>query len=330
MPTNILRVARERHSAAVHSGSTGQVQLGRFNWAGPSGEPSEVRSTIPTDAQDNAPAQPPWAHLRLPPFPEVAIRVLQLTNNENVQLHQLSELISSDAAFASEVLTIANSLVYAPRFPATTILQAIAVMGANHLQGMCLTVGVRTYLGKSLNHPLIRNVWRHNLACAIIAQQLAGAGFMDQDTAYTAGVLHDVGRLALAVIRPNEYAVLLARHQGSGESILQAEAELFGCNHCDAGRFLVADWNLPADFEPVVGEHHAARRMDGAWSMAELVKISCRLADTAGFCAFPGCTTTPFEELRGELPARERAAFHPDFEVLSLDISKKIHALESL
>jgi len=191
-------------------------------------------------------------------------------------------------------------------------------------------VAVRTYLGKSLNHPLIRNVWRHNLACAIIAQQLAAAGFMDQDTAYTAGVLHDVGRLALAVIRPNEYAVLLARHQGSGESILPAEVELFGCNHCDAGRFLVADWKLPADFEPVVGEHHAARRMDGAWSMAELVKISCRLADTAGFCAFPGCATTPFEELRDELPPRERAAFHPDFEVLSLDISKKIHALESL
>jgi HD-like signal output (HDOD) protein len=77
----------------------------------------------------------------------IAIRVLQLTNNENVQLHQLSELISSDAAFASEVLTIANSLVYAPRFPARTILQAIAVLGRNHLQGMCLTVGVRSYLG---------------------------------------------------------------------------------------------------------------------------------------------------------------------------------------
>ena len=61
---------------------------------------------------------PSWAHLRLPPFPQVAIRVLTLTNNENVQLHQLSELISSDAAFASEVLTIANSVVYAPRFPA--------------------------------------------------------------------------------------------------------------------------------------------------------------------------------------------------------------------
>lgn len=51
----------------------------------------------------------PWAHLRLPPFPQVAIHLLRLANDENVQLHHLSDLISSDPAFAAEVLTIANS-----------------------------------------------------------------------------------------------------------------------------------------------------------------------------------------------------------------------------
>ena len=75
----------------------------------------------------------PWTHLRLPPFPQVAVRILQLANNENVQLRQLCDLISSDPAFASEVLTVANSLLYAPRYPATSILQAIAVLGANTL-----------------------------------------------------------------------------------------------------------------------------------------------------------------------------------------------------
>ncbi len=273
---------------------------------------------------------PPWAHLRLPPFPQVAIRVLQLTNNENVQLHELSELISSDAAFASEVLTIANSLVYAPRYTACNILQAIAVLGANHLQGMCLTVGVRSYLGKALNHPLIRNVWRHNLACAIIAQQLAAAGFMDKDTAYTAGVMHDIGRLALAVIRPNEYAILLARHQGSAASVLPKETELFGCDHCAAGRRLIEDWKLPSAFEPVVCDHHAPRRSDGAWSMAELIKISCKLADAVGFRAFPGCEVTAFADLQAELPPRERAAFHSELESLAQEVTRKINAVESL
>ena len=85
----------------------------------------------------------PWAHLRLPPFPQVAVKVLRLASDENLQLHQLCELISSDPAFASEVLTVANSLLYAPRYPSTSILQAIAVLGANTLQGMCVMVGVQ-------------------------------------------------------------------------------------------------------------------------------------------------------------------------------------------
>ena len=287
-------------------------------------------STDKSESQKSKAISPPWAHLRLPPFSPVAIRVLQLTNNENVQLHQLSELISSDAAFASEVLTIANSLVYAPRFPASTILQAIAVLGANHLQGMCLTVGVRSYLGKSLHHPLIRNVWRHNLACAMIARDLAAAGFMDQDTAYTSGMVHDIGRLALAVIRPTEYAALLEKHRGSGASILPLETELFGCDHCQAGKHLIGDWKLPTEFEAIVSEHHALRRMESAWSMAELIKISCKLADSAGFTAFPGCDVTPFADLRDELPPRERSAFHSDLETLTREVTDKINTLESL
>jgi len=121
--------------------------------------------------------------------------VLQLANNERVRLAQLSELISSDAAFASEVLTVANSLLYAPRFPATSILQAISVLGADHLQGMCMTVGMRAYLGRSLSDAAMRALWRHSLACAVIAERLAGAGGMSKDSAYTSGFCTMLGDL---------------------------------------------------------------------------------------------------------------------------------------
>jgi HD-like signal output (HDOD) protein len=115
----------------------------------------------------------PWAHLRLPPFSPVALRVLQLASKENVQLHELSQLISCDQALSSEILAIVNSLAYAPRVPVASILQAIAMMGANHLQGLCLTVAIRGYLGKSIGHPIMQGLWRHNMACATIAEQLA-------------------------------------------------------------------------------------------------------------------------------------------------------------
>jgi len=188
--------------------------------------------------ENEKPVLLPWAHLRLPPFPRVAVRVLQLASNENVQLHQLSELISSDPAFASEVLTIANSLLYAPRYPAGSILQAIAVMGANTLQGVCITVGVRSYMGRSMNQPAMKVLWRHNLASAIVAQRLASGGFIDKEAAYTCGVLHDIGRVALAVVRMKEYAHLLETHKGSASSILEKERELgfpafAGCESVD-------------------------------------------------------------------------------------------------
>ncbi len=272
----------------------------------------------------------PWAHLRLPAFPPVAIRVMQLANSEVVQLRQLSDLISSDASFASEVLTVANSLLYAPRFPAQSILQAIAVLGATNLQGLCLTVGVRTYLGKTLNIPSMRDLWRHNLACAFIAEQLAATGFIDKDVAYTCGMLHDIGRLALAVLRPNEYGALLRTHDGTAGSILQGEKELFGWDHCEAGRQLITSWSLPAEFEIVAAEHHVPSSQDGAWGINELIKMSCRMADAVGFTAFPGCESTPYPDLLEELPARERKRFHGDAASLAFEIANRIHAVESV
>lgn len=281
------------------------------------------------DGTSGAAAQMPWAHLRLPPFPQVAIRVLQLINNENVPLHQLCDLVSSDPAFSSEVLTIANSLLYAPRFPASTVMQAVAVLGARNLQGMCLTVGVRAYLGKALNLAAMRALWRHNLACAIIARQLAGLGTLDKEAAYTAGILHDVGRFGLSVIQPQEYAALLEAHAGTPASILEGERTLFGCDHCEAGERLVGGWMLAPDIQTIVSRHHAPKRSDGYWGMVELIQVSCRLADAAGFAAFKGCAATPYGELLDELPARERRLFHAELDKLAEEVGITIQAVES-
>jgi putative nucleotidyltransferase with HDIG domain len=282
------------------------------------------------EKRGNKAATLPWAYLRLPPFPQVALRVLQLVSNENVQLHQLSDLVSSDPAFASEVLTIANSILYAPRYPSSSIQQAVAILGANTLQGLCIAVGVRAYLGKSMSHPSTRGLWRHNLACAIIAERLASMGFVGKGVAYTAGILHDIGRTALAVIQPQEYATLLGTHRGSANSILESERKLFGWDHCETGKQLIADWKLPLDFEAIVAEHHYARRMDGAWGLAELIKVSCQMADAAGFPAFPGCAAAPYPFLLDELPARERRLFHADIETLVSEVASGIHAIEAV
>jgi len=271
-----------------------------------------------------------WAQVRMPPFPQVAVKVLQLAADENVQFSKLGELISSDPAFASEVLTVVNSLLYAPRYPIKSILQAIEALGASHLQGLCLTVGVRAYLGKSLGHPTMRTLWRHNVACALIAQQIASAGTTDRDIAFTGGVLHGIGLLALTIVRPKEYIHLLGTFVGTPAGMLERERAVFGIDHCELGKKLVEEWNLPEEFAPVMSAAYTSRPTDGPWGMPEIVGLSCRMADAAGFAPYPACHPPAFEELLEELPPRERKLFHTEIETLSFEVTKKIAALESI
>jgi hypothetical protein len=64
--------------------------------------------------------------------------------------------------------------------------------------------------------------------------------------------------------------------------------------------------------------------------MAELINVSCRIADASGFPAFQGCAVTPYPDLLDELPALERKSFHPELEALALEVAKKIDAVESV
>jgi HD-like signal output (HDOD) protein len=272
----------------------------------------------------------PWAHLRLPPFPQIAVRVLKLAGREDLQLHQLCELIAADGAFASEVLIVANSLLYAPRYPATSILQAIAFLGVHALQGMSITVGARAYLGQSMHYPELRGLWRHNLACAIIAQRLASSDVIDKDVAYTSGILHDIGRFAMAVILPKDYAALLQTHCGPPDSILERERALFGWNHCEVGRRLIDEWNLSREFDAVVLDHHTPLRAAEPWGLGALVKVSCRLADAAGFPSFPGCQIMPYTYLLERLPARERNLFYPNVDQLIREVGAGVESVEAM
>ena len=84
----------------------------------------------------------------------------------------------------------------------------------------------------------MRSLWRHNLASAIIAERLASVGLLDKDTAYTSGILHDIGRIALAVIQPKEYANL------TGQRIVEARsASLRKSGSCSAGTTVRLDSN---------------------------------------------------------------------------------------
>jgi HD-like signal output (HDOD) protein len=270
----------------------------------------------------------PWANFRFPPFPESALRALKLVNDDSASMRQLSDVISSDPALAVEVLIIANSALLAQRHRVTSILQATVLLGVRTLKGVCLTVAVRAYLGRSMSFPSLRAIWKHSLACALIAEQLADTASIDNGTAYTAGVLHEIGRFALAVLRPKEYAALLEDHVGPAGSLLDSERDLFGFDHHEAGQHLIAEWNLPPEFESILSLHDHQRPLSDFWSMQDLIHMCCRLADTAGFQVSPGCEATPYADLLEIIPARKRSLFPADVTRLAFDINRTISAIE--
>jgi len=245
-------------------------------------------------------------------------------------MYQLSEVISTDPAFASELLTIANSPLYAPRIPARSVLEAIYRLGTRHIQGLCLTVASRTYLGRALNLPAMKRMWNHNLATALIAEQLAIVFRMNKDDAYTGGVMHEIGRLAMAAIKPQEYAALLSTFVGTADSILDAERALFGFDHCEAGMNMVESWNLPDHFDAMVARAHGQVDRTQPWEMADLVHLSCQMATTVGFSAFPGCEIVAFADLLAELPEWEASHFHADVESLTTDVGDRIASVQAL
>jgi HD-like signal output (HDOD) protein len=152
----------------------------------------------------------------------------------------------------------------------------------------------------------------------------------DKNIAYTFGILHDIGRVALAVVSPAAYATMLDGYSGPADGILEAERALFGQDHCETGLQLVDEWRLPEELAPAVAEHHEPMSIHSQSDPAELVNISCKLADAAGFPAFTRCEPLLYEELLQALPEREQKLLSTEVGTLKLELTESIRAIESV
>jgi putative nucleotidyltransferase with HDIG domain len=278
-------------------------------------------------APRTANSEKPWALINLPPFPAVALRLLRLIDKDEFGIQKLTNLIRADVALSTEILTIANSALFAFRTEITSILQATVLLGLQRVKSLAVTVGMRVYLTDSMKIPALLACWRHSLACALLAEELAVGNFMDKDSLYTAGLIHDIGRLALAVIQPAQYAHFLTHTEECPCDVLNQERELFGIDHCQAGLWLVEAWKLPRSFAEVTARHHGEPK-NGESDILRLVRHACRLADTLGFAAARSLDARSYQKLLEELSAREQRQLPLDQETLALKIATKINAME--
>jgi putative nucleotidyltransferase with HDIG domain len=184
-----------------------------------------------------------------------------------------------------------------------------------------------SYLKAALRIAVLRGCWRHSLACALLSEELANACSMHLDRAYTAGLLHDVGRLGLLVAHPAEYSKLLTVTEQNSLDVLEMERKLFDLDHCQAGRRLMAEWKFPEEFHEIAARHHADPA-GGEFNLLALVRLACRLSDTLGFHAVKPAHPWTFQEIQAALPEPSQQRFQPDPDGLRTRVATVIDSLD--
>jgi len=194
----------------------------------------------------------------LPPAPILVTELLALFREPNRDVDEVVQLISYEPSLTAQILRTCNSAFFAGQQPAGDIFQAVSRIG--FYQVYCLVVsifGARTRSMEGADQGVnVEELWRHSVAVAVSAAALAEEAGQARQVAFTAGLLHDIGKLVLASAERQLYARLIqsAKDQGLGLSAL--ERSTLATDHAELGGELMRRWNLPPDVVAAVRHHH--------------------------------------------------------------------------
>jgi putative nucleotidyltransferase with HDIG domain len=245
--------------------------------------------------------QAPWALRLVPPFPAVAHRILALVGKDDVNAHEFSDLVRMDPSFSAELLRFANSALFGLRQRVTSLAQAVMLVGTDRIKIMATMVAMNRMVRSSVRIAALRKVWQHSLVTAVIAEEAARAEKLDRDTAYTTGLLHNLGTLGLMSAYPDEYSRMLEVSDDFGFELLETERDLFEIDHCAAGAYLAQDWDFPDELAAAIATHHDDP-VPGAVDLYTIIQVSWRLADVLGYAAFSPNRQWTWDELTDFLP----------------------------
>ncbi|BDC48748.1 hypothetical protein F183_A10640 [Bryobacterales bacterium F-183] len=211
---------------------------------------------------------------QLPAFSPVAVKLMAMLGQEDLRFREVAEILQVDAALTTGLLRLANTAMVGSRYPVTSVMQALALLGVERVAALVATLSLGTFVRPVTKIAVFPQFWRHNLATALAATVYAQKLNMDADQAYLHGLLHDIGRLGMLMAYRDQYAAL---YNYGSDNLVPRERERFGFDHVQAGTWLAILWNLPASLaEPSV--------IEGSPLLAEL---ACNAATTAGYGILP-------------------------------------------
>jgi putative nucleotidyltransferase with HDIG domain len=210
----------------------------------------------------------------LPSLPAVVMELLGNLEQDDIDISVLAKKVSYDQALTAKTLRLANSSSYGLQVKVTTIQQAITFLGFQTTRNL-ITAAALTGCFPNGRCPGFndKGFWRHSIATAACARALARRMRFNQDIAFTAGLLHDIGRLVLVTSDPSAYGQVVdwqARHDAEWQD---AERAVLGIDHIDAGVALAQHWNFSDTMRQAIAFHHAPDT-PGAGFLAAIVHVA--------------------------------------------------------
>ncbi|MEW6157149.1 MAG: HDOD domain-containing protein [Verrucomicrobiota bacterium] len=195
-----------------------------------------------------------------PALPTSYFEVMKELSSAHASPERLGQLIGRDLAMTTKLIQMVNSAAGGAARPITDPAQAILLLGMQTVRSLVLSVHAFAQFDKV--KPLyfsIDKVWRHSLAVASTAKQIAQEITGDESIAheaYTAGLLHDLGKLVLAANFENDYGRVLTVSRQQSVPVTQIEREIFGATHAEIGAYLLCHWGMPLSVIEATAGHH--------------------------------------------------------------------------
>ncbi len=194
----------------------------------------------------------------LEPLPQVALRVMSLSQKEDIVPRELVEVIQTDAGITAKVLKLCNSAYYGFRREIASLPEAGNLLGCTTLVNLVLTSCANRYFRHygAQSRASARRWWERSVTTALATSMFAGTRpSVDRSRAYTAGLLENVGQLVADRFLP-ELGATLEAEVAAGADRLEAEERVLGLHHAEIGAQLAERWNFPAILVDTIRHHH--------------------------------------------------------------------------
>lgn len=243
----------------------------------------------------------------LPAFHPTALKLLTISTESGTAIQDFEDTFKSDPALASELLLTANSVEFGLRAEVESIRHALALLGLERVSSLSFTIAMKFYMRNTPRRQVIHPVWSHSVATALISETLGTAFHVPLRSLYTAGLVHDVGRLGLLMSEGGKYELVLTHvHDSLDEATAQEQVSL-GATHAEAGAFMAEGWGIPPVVCDCIRNHHGGGNGAPQFNqLLDLVQLACRMATALGYPEINCRQRESLEEATEKVPASVR------------------------